>query len=52
MFFDNGHITWIVTTVAVVQKFLIIIVFTMLGVLGTVRTVVRMKPVDALRSKG
>ncbi|GHU75589.1 ABC transporter permease [Spirochaetia bacterium] len=52
MFFDNGHITWIVTAVAVVQKFLIIIVFTMLGVFGTVRTVVRMKPVDALRSNG
>jgi putative ABC transport system permease protein len=51
MFFDKGHITWIVTAAAVIQKFLIIIVFTMLGVFGTVRAVVRMKPVDALRSK-
>jgi putative ABC transport system permease protein len=51
MLFDNGHITWIVTASAVAQKFVIIIVFTILGVFGTVRTVVRMKPVDALRSK-
>jgi putative ABC transport system permease protein len=51
MLLDNGHITWIVTASAVVQKFLIIIVFTLLGVFGTVRAVVRMKPVDALRSK-
>jgi putative ABC transport system permease protein len=50
MLLDNGHITWIVTASAVLQKFLIIIVFTLLGVLGTVRAVVRMKPVDALRS--
>jgi putative ABC transport system permease protein len=51
MLLDNGHITWIVTAAAVLQKFLIIIVFTLLGVFGTVRAVVRMKPVDALRSK-
>jgi putative ABC transport system permease protein len=49
MLFDNGHITWIVTASAVVQKFIIIIAFTLLGVFGTVRAVVRMKPVDALR---
>jgi putative ABC transport system permease protein len=47
----DGHITWIVTAPAVAQKVFIIIVFTLLGVFGTVRTVVRMKPVDALRSK-
>jgi putative ABC transport system permease protein len=51
MLLEGGHITWIVTAAGVVQKFLVIIAFTLLGVFGTVRTVVRMKPVDALRSK-
>jgi putative ABC transport system permease protein len=48
---NNGHITWIVSASGMAQKVFIIIVFTLLGVFGTVRTVVRMKPVDALRSK-
>jgi ABC-type antimicrobial peptide transport system permease subunit len=50
MILDGGHITWIITAASVVQKLIVIVAFTLLGVFGTVRTVVRMKPVDALRS--